>query len=204
MLKLEKRIRFNENDVDEDGNIRASCLLYSFQDIAAEHADILGVGREHLMERDWIWVLSKVKLKVYGSIEADKDYVLMTCPRPKKGLIFPRDYYLRAAMASDTAVLAAGMSQWCIINFLTRKLERNDIDFRGQCIEQAPFEEGIEKIRCSAPQDTGSHLVTEDDLDVNRHVNNCRYADMVSEVLSGSPYSRLIMNFSKEARLCYL
>ena len=115
--------------------------------------------------------------------------MLTTCPRPKKGLIFPRDYYLRAAMASDTAVLAAGMSQWCIINFLTRKLERNDIDFQGQCIEQAPFEEGIEKIRCSAPQDTGSHLVTEDDLDVNRHV------------LSGSPYSRLIMNFSKEARL---
>ena len=73
MLKLEKRIRFNENDFDEDGNIRASSLLHSFQDIAAEHADILGVGREHLMERDWIWVLSKVKLKVYGSIEADKD-----------------------------------------------------------------------------------------------------------------------------------
>ena len=182
MLKLEKRIRFNENDFDENGNIRASSLLHSFQDIAAEHADILGVGREHLMERGWIWVLSKVKLKVYGAIEADKDYVLTTCPRPKKGLIFPRDYYLRAAMASDTAVLAAGMSQWCIINFLTRKLERNDIDFQGQCIEQAPFEEGIEKIRCSAPQDAGSHLVTEDDLDVNRHVNNCRYADMVSEV----------------------
>lgn len=219
MLKLEKRIRFNENDFDEDGNIRASSLLHSFQDIAAEHACILGVGREHLMEKDWIWVLSKVKFKVYEDIEAGKDYVLATCPRPKKGLVFPRDYYLRAAADDEVAdedatdcgdatgddesdvLVAAGMSQWCIINFLTRKLERNDVDFQGQCIERVPFAEGIEKIRCSAPQDAGSHLVTEDDLDVNRHVNNCKYADMVSEVLAGSVYRQFVINFSKEARL---
>ena len=47
----------------------------------------------------------------------------------------------------------------------------------------------------------GSHVVTEADLDVNRHVNNCRYADIISGVLGKNNYGSFIMNFSKEAML---
>ena len=39
-------IRLKQEDFDDKGNIRAGALLYFFQEAAAEHADLLGVGFE--------------------------------------------------------------------------------------------------------------------------------------------------------------
>ena len=198
MLELEQTIKFTTEDIDKNGVLKASSLLHAYQDIASDHADALGVGYDELIKKDWIWVLSKVKYEIYGSIEPDAEYRLSTYPRPKKGAAFPRDFYLNS---KDGSTVAAGTSMWCVMNFATRKLERSGVDFDGECIGYAPFDEGIEKIRSRQPVQAGIHKVTEADLDVNRHVNNSRYADMAGDVLGTGGFSGLVMNFLKEAVL---
>lgn len=197
LLTLQHDLNFGSEDFDAKGNIKASSLMYAFQEIASAHAEGLGLGFEDLMENNYIWVLSKLRFEIVQSIEEDKDYVLKTYPRPKKGVTFFRDYYIY----DGDELMAKGTSHWCIINFETRRIERAKIDFDGIFIDYEPFENGIEKFKVDQQALTkiGSHKVTEDDLDDNEHVNNCRYAVMVEDELYGhKDYS---IYFSKEALL---
>lgn len=198
MLKLQQELTFAEKDFDEKGNIKASGLMYAFQEIAAAHAQKLDLGFDDLMANNYIWVLSKLRFSVVKKPEAGKAYRLETYPRPKKGVTFFRDYYI---YDEDDELLSAGTSHWCIINFETRKIERAKIDFDGVFIDHEPFENGIEKFKVDqdALMQIGSHKVVEDDLDDNQHVNNCRYADMVESVLAG--HTDFSIYFSKEALL---
>ena len=43
--------------------------------------------------------------------------------------------------------------------------------------------------------------MTEDDLDKNQHVNNCRYADMIHQVLGQSAHREVNIHFAKETVL---
>lgn len=198
MLKLKKKIRFTDSDFDEKGNIRASSLMYYFQEIAAEHADKLGIGYEELIKDNKIWVMSKLKFKIFGKPAEGREYELTTYPRPRKGVTYYRDYYL---CETDGTLTAAGLSHWCVINFATRKIERTSLEFEGEYIDHAVFSEGIEKIKPSEPVAAGVHVVTGEDLDINEHTNNCRYADIVSELLGSSDIRSFNINFAQESRL---
>lgn len=198
MLMLEESISFTDRDFDENGNIKASSLMYAFQEIASDHAASLGFGFDDLIKQDLIWVLSKLKFRVNGVLQKSTAYRLQTYPRPKKGVTFFRDYYI---LGENDIVLAEGTAYWCIINFKTRKVERTKVNFDGTYIDHEPFENGIERFRINEDEliSIGSHKVTEDDLDENEHVNNCRYADMVEKVLAG--HTMFSIYFSKEARM---
>ena len=197
MLTLEQKLNFKAEDFDPKGNIKASSLMYAFQEIAGAHANSLGLGFDDLIVNNYIWVLTKLRFEIKKMPEAGKEYYLRTYPRPRKGVTFFRDYYLY----DGEELMVVGTSQWCIINFETRRIERAKIDFDGEFIDHEPFEKGIEKFKVDqeALAQFGVHKVVEDDLDDNEHVNNCRYAVMVEDELYGhNDYS---IYFSKEALL---
>lgn len=218
-IKHEYDIKLHASDFDAKGRVKASSLMHVFQEAATIHAEMLGVGFEPLMAQNYIWVLTKLRFQVNKLMKANTTYHLKTYPRPKKGVTFFRDFFLYDekynehydeykhaddGCGEDTAYspVVIGTSQWCIINFKTRRIERTKIDFTdGTYITEEAFEDGIEKFRIheDALAQIGSHTVTEDDLDENEHVNNCRYADMVENVLEG--HTDFTIHFSKEARL---
>lgn len=202
MLKLMQKVEFKESDFDSDGNIKASSLMYEFQEIAAAHATSLGLGFEDMMASNTIWVMTKLRFGILEKIKLGRTYVLETYPRPRKGISFFRDYYLydmeEGSMENPAAISS---SQWCVINFETRKIERAKIDFEGEFIKSEPFEDGIGKIRSNEPKLKGRHMVIESDMDINNHVNNCRYADMIEDVVGSREYKDFTIHFSKEAHL---
>ena len=59
----------------------------------------------------------------------------------------------------------------------------------------------MEKIKLPELTKAGVHVVDEADLDVNRHMNNCRYADMIGEVTGKGGYKAFVINFSHESML---
>ena len=142
--------------------------------------------------------MSKLKCRISREMKVGETYRLATYPRHKKGITYHRDYYIYDDQGS---LMAAGASQWIIINFETRKIERSDIDFEGEYYPKDAFPEGFEKIRAKHLQEVGYHLVTEADLDENDHTNNCRYADMICEAIGSSEHTELVINFAKESRL---
>lgn len=198
VLMYEEDLRFTKSDFDQNGKIKASSLMHVFEDVAIKHADQLGVGWADLMKDNLIWVLNKLRFQVHLAMKADVAYQMRTFPRKQKGVTFFRDYYIYDESGNLAAV---GTSQWCVINFVTRKIERNGVSFEGNYIERKAFADGIAKLKINDEALTliGSHSVTEEDLDENEHVNNCRYADMVEKVLEG--HTDFTINFVKEARL---
>lgn len=194
-------ITLTEQDVEEHGWIRGSSLLHAFETIASAHVDSLDMGFEQMIAHNRIWVMTKIKYVVYKQVDPGESYHLGTYPRPKKAVTFYRDYYL---WDENGDIVAAATSQWCILNFETRRPERTDIEVPGPCIDHAPFETGVAKIRWT-PEDgcrpAGRHQVTEDDLDKNQHVNNCRYADMIHQVLGQSAHREVNIHFAKETVL---
>lgn len=198
MLKHVGEFKLSESDIGKNGNIKAASLMYEFQEIAAKHATLLNLGFDKLMVNNYIWVMTKLRFKTYMKFKAGESYTLETYPRPKKGVSYFRDYYV---YDSQGTLMAAGMSQWCIINFDTRRIERAKIDFDGEYIDKAALEDGIGKIKVTELRHVGYHKVVESDLDRNQHTNNCRYADMIEDVVDDEAYSDFTINFSKEALL---
>lgn len=194
-LLLKEKTAFKNDDFDESGNVRASALLRHFEQIATDHAEMMGIGHDDLMKKNWIWVLSKLRFSMHGTIRAGELYDIATYPSTGRGAAYPRGYYI---CDEDENMIVSAMSQWCVVNFETRRLERSSLELSGEYMETPDFEEKIEKIKYRDPQPAGLHIVTEADLDINCHVNNSRYADMTSEVLGRNDYQSFTINFLKE------
>ena len=114
-------------------------------------------------------------------------------------LAYQRDYYLHDAAGNELVVAS---SQWCIINFQTRKVERSSFDYQGEFCNKIAFLEGFERIRLPELTPAGRYVITERDLDRNEHTNNCRYADIVAGVLDRKEaIRRFLIHYAKETRL---
>lgn len=72
MLGLKRNIVLSESDFDDSGNIKTSSLMHHFQDIAQLHATSVNLGFEDLMKDCRIWVMTKLKFKVYRKMLAGK------------------------------------------------------------------------------------------------------------------------------------
>lgn len=195
VLLFKEKTAFKNKDFDENGNVRSSALLRHFEQIATDHAELMGIGHDDLMKKNWIWVLSKLRFRMHGEIRTGELYDIATYPSTGRGAAYPRGYYI---CDEDENLIVSAMSQWCIVDFETRKLVRSALEFSGEYIDVPSFEEKIEKIKYSDPKPAGVHIVTEGDLDINCHVNNCRYADMTSEILKRNDFKSFTINFLKE------
>ena len=195
ILLLKEKSAFKNKDFDESGNVRASALLRHFEQIATDHAEMMGIGHDDLIKENRIWVLSKLRFRMHGRIRAGELYDIATYPSTGRGAAYPRGYYI---CDEDENLIVSAMSQWCVVDFETRKLVRSALEFSGEYIDIPAGEEKREKIKYKEPQSAGVHIVTEEDLVINCHVNNCRYADMTSDVLGRNDYQSFTINFLRE------
>lgn len=194
MLKLVDYFQISEENLNSNGKLPIEKILHIFQDAAGDHATGLGKGMEELIADGMTWILTKVRFEVCSELAAGK-YRIETFPLKRKGATFPRDYYIYDSR--DNQVIR-GTSQWCIVDFKSRKILRNPFDFDGIFTDAKAFEDGIPKIMSADVKPAGEHVITKKDMDMNMHTNNCRYGGMVEEVIGERDYRELVINFSKE------
>ena len=198
MIKHERIIRFAPEAFSE-GGIRPSALQYEFQEIGGEHAGMAGMGIAEMVADGQMWVVTKIRYVLHGSLTPDTDYRLVTYPRPKRGMLYRRDYQIFTM--DDDRLLCEGISQWCIMDYNTRRILRTDKDFVGEFNTTPILPEGFPRFRPDGLTPASSYTITESDLDGNNHTNNCRYADMVEQVLPNCSPADFVINFAKETRL---
>ena len=196
MLEYRLDVNVTENDFYDDGSVKLSSLLFFFQEAATQHADVIGVGRDILLERNVVWILAKMKVRILKALEVGDGYYVMTYPRAVKSRFCPRDYYL---YDRNDELVAVGSAIWSLMDWTTRKVVRaTEIDFGGTFREDEAFPEGFEKIRVKEPVHVMDYIVGPDDIDENEHTNNCRYADMIAMASGISPINEFVLQFSKE------
>lgn len=197
---FEKEYTLRANDFDRYNRIKPSALLDLFQDAAGRHSRLLGVGIEEMLERGYLWVLVKVQYRLLAPFDRYHPVTVKTWPLKPERLTYRREYEITS---EDGRRLAAGSSEWVIIDRASRKLASVPNLYPitdGFCEDIVMPEKRFKKIH--APENCDNAYRVKPgfcELDMNNHVNNTKYADFVLDALSPSK-SDTIVFFQTEYR----
>ena len=188
-----------------DFTLRASVasIISYMLNVAGTDAHRKGFGVEALQGHSFTWVLSRLAVDIntqprqYSNIEID------TWVNEFNRLSSTRNFKMR--IGED--VIAAGVSQWCMLNMETRQAvdmtQLKDIYERAMVAEPSPITAPA-RLRGIEPQASVSRPVVYSDIDFNRHVNTLRYIDLIFdslpiELIEKNNGMRLDINFIAEA-----
>lgn len=202
LLEFKNKIITNANFFDPNGNFRPYSYLDVFQNAAATHAEMLGLGADVLSKQNIAWILTKVKFNVVKSniINQTKNIIISTYPRPKGRVTFLRDYYIHN---DNNELLAYGSSQWVTWDISTRKIVPSTLDYQGEYTDSRAYQNPLEKIESfDDGEKIFSHIVQNSDIDLNDHTNNAKYAEMIYNAYlpTDKTISELIINYIHETK----
>ena len=196
--------RIVPQDVDFTLRASASSVISYMLNVAGIDADNKGFGVERLQSNSYTWVLSRLGVEITTQPQQFEDVEIDTWVNEFNRLSSTRNF----RMHTGNRHLAAGVSQWCMIN----KERRQVVDMallkvtyeRAMVAEPSPIAAPA-RLRAIEPTTTTSRPVVYSDIDFNRHVNTLRYVDMVSdaiplELIEHNNGMRIDFNFIAEAR----
>ena len=92
MREFEKKIFIDYSLVDKNYTLKLSSLLRFMQNMATEHYELKGLGRERLISEGMVFLLSKIALKLEREIKATDTLEIKTFEKEVKGAYFVRDF----------------------------------------------------------------------------------------------------------------
>ena len=191
-------------EVDFNQKLTVTALFNYLQEIAGEHAQLLGYGWEHLLQKDWFWVLSRVEVVINRLPRWTEQVTLITWPRGIDGIFALRDF----EMYDDHGQrIIAVTSSWLVLSIQTRRPVRVDWFSNFNFARNTAMERNAPKLaeRDNSPEFSETLVVRVGDIDINHHVNNVRYIDWayntfsIDHLKNFSP-SRVVVNFNAEGK----
>jgi acyl-ACP thioesterase len=171
--------------------------------VAGTDAHRKGFGVEALQGHSFTWVLSRLAVEISTQPRQYTDIEIDTWVNEFNRLSSTRNFKMRIG----DEVIAAGVSQWCMLNMETRQAVDmtllKDIYERAMVAEASPIAAPA-RLRDVEPQISVSRPVVYSDIDFNRHVNTLRYIDLIFdtlplELIEKNTGMRLDINFIAEA-----
>ena len=189
--KIDYKVKYSE--VDSDYKMRLDHIVTHFQDITGLHSDEMEIDGKTLLEKsNAFWVLTKLKMKIHRLPEFDETLEIETWPTVAKGVRFGRDYRI----SKDGIPLISGTSDWCTLDFDTRKPRRVDTihylhimphrEDRSDAGEILRIRETVEDAEINHKY--RSSFV---DIDTNKHTNNIAYLRMILNCFSPEEFNEL-------------
>lgn len=188
-----------------DFTLRASVssIISYMLNVAGRDAHLKGFGVEALQGQSFTWVLSRFAVEIYKQPRQYSDIEIDTWVNDFNRLSSTRNFRMRIG----EEVVAAGVSQWCMLNMDTRQAVDmtllKDVYERAMVTEPSPIAQPA-RLRDVEAQANISRPVVYSDIDFNRHVNTLRYIDLIFdtlpiELLENNAGIRLDINFIAEA-----
>ena len=189
-IEYRRTLRLKAEHVDCFRQLRLSVLMRLFQECCIAHTEELGMGRVMTLDRGFLWVINAETIEISRLPEYDEEITLLCRPGETLHFFFPRQ--MRVLDAEGRKIIRIG-ALWSLIDTGTRQL----ID---------PGEEGIVihgenrsgDIRppLSLRDRPASRLIPAREasyslVDINGHVNNTCYMDLVLDTFSFEELERL-------------
>ena len=172
---LKKEFEVNSFLVNFKGQIGLFATLNALQDTAWDHANYLGFGFDSITKKSLIWALTRQKLVMKKWPKWGSTITVETWLRQNDGYIL-REF----AIYEGQELIGNSTTSWLTLNMETRrpqKFNRGDFDLYRD-------EKALSYVAQKVPAMTEyqkllSFDVRNSDIDVNRHVNNTRYAQWI-------------------------
>ena len=193
--------------VGPNAEIRLSALICLMQDIASNHASILGVGYEDLLRINRAFILSRLQIRMdYPLPILESSLEIDTWPRLLDRLFAYRDFEIRN---NDGRSFLKGTTAWLLIDTEKRRPARAHAELlsltpRKVCVLD---QDGPQKLTWENNTETlDTRQARASDLDPNSHVNNTRYIDWITDAIaqkygSSAQITELCVNFLSEIKL---
>ena len=184
MLKTyTQEFRIASYQTDLTARLKPSAILEIMQEMAGAHAEMLDVGRAHLMPMNLAWVLTRVEVRMERYPVSGEIITVETFPMPNRRVFFPRYFIFRDAEGRQ---IGCAGSLWVVLDITTRKMG-NPADVAALMPDNrdltAPMGMPATVEEVSGKGCESDRLPVYTDLDVNGHVNNTRYLDWCCNAL---------------------
>ena len=202
MDKYSDNFKIRYSELDCNLALKPSMLFQELQDIASQNADDLGFGFSFVKENNLAWYLLKYHMEFNSYPKNIEKMTLETLSRGYSRMFAFRDFWLY----NNENLLGKMTSTWALINkstgeiFPFKNVPQNDnfTPFEKQTDDMSynkiPLIENVMREK--------TFEVRFEDIDVNKHANNCNYIIWALETLTFEERTRKIktldVNYKKE------
>lgn len=169
------------DDVDMFRNMRHSVFLRWLQEASIAHTEALGAGRDKTLDKGALWVVARISVEIRRMPCYDETVTFRTWAGKTRHVLFPRYYEILDA-EGNTAVRASAV--WLLMDAKTRKMAFPDK--YGVKVPDTVTGTELALPAGIQPQDAPvvyRHTARFQDVDINGHMNNSRYIDIVEDAL---------------------
>jgi len=184
---------------------RTSSLLDFMQDAATKHSELMGISRDVLISKyQTIWILARCYIELSRPIKAYENLKIETWHRGFHGPLFYRDF----EFTINDEIVGYATNVWVTADAATHKMKKPEGFEEINSLSASPersLDIMLGKIKVPADLHTVyERTVRYSDLDINCHLNNAKYADLVCDAITMSEknpcyFSRLQINYLNEA-----
>lgn len=187
-------------DIGADDRLRLSAVLRYQQEAGERHLTPGGMGWNALMQHGIAFVASRWRAQIHRLPSMGESVTLTTWHRERKGPRFFRCYEWRDAQG---ALLIEGVMQFALVSTEDHRLLRGT-EFDAFGVADQPHR----TVSCGDPSrwtlppmtDADTYTVRRSDIDRNGHLNNTRYADLLTDVLPMDAVREIELQFAGECR----
>ena len=185
--------------VDRYGRLKLSQMLGYLQDIAGDHSAILGTNQNALMDKNLFWAIIRHRVQITRLPGTGEKLRLETWPMPTTRTAYPRSTIAYDEQGNECF---RSISLWILMDATTRAMVlpgKSGVEVSGLirgCELQAPS-----SLIPKEMANSQTRTVRYTDLDLNGHMNNCRYPDWVMDLLPSSFHDG---HEVRELTLCYM
>lgn len=166
------------HDTGHNGEVHPSAVCRYFQETADSQMRADGPTYRQLIAQGYAFVLSRMNVRVHRPLHAyDKVTVQTWAYNPPRGVSFERYYQM---YRGEELVAEAG-SVWALLNLYSGELCRvGAVDLHYGSDEPLSIPTRL-RLPSLAFEEVGTHTVRYSDVDINNHMNNTRYPDMLCD-----------------------
>lgn len=192
-------VRFS--DCDHHSRLRISNLFRFMEECAISDAEQNGFGLWKLVQNGYTYAISRIKLRLHHTPVWGEKITISTWTKGYyKEKVALKDYLIQDAQGNS---IAQGTSSWLLIDLKTGKSVNPELSPYPPPI--FPNKEALPQMLGILEPGENPEVILEktarySDLDLNKHVNHCRYVDWVMdsfslEELKKKPLRSIQINF---------
>ena len=195
-------------ETDAAGRLKPFAFFNLVQEWANLDAINLGFGYEQLIEKESIWVLSRLKAVFLRPPTWREEITASTWHKGTDGVFSYRDFLI--CNADESEVLIRATSSWLIIHTDTRRIQRPRDFFPSTQEQLSAVQHALEEPCQKIPVPKKGLILAEtrkvrySDMDMNLHMNSAKYIEWAMDCASHNhPVPQVVtsfqINFNAEA-----
>jgi len=143
------------------------------------HAQNAGFGFDAMLQRNQVWVLTRLKIEIEHYPVWNDQLSLETWSRGNEGIFYLRDFHIAN---EEEKIIIKATSSWAALNFRTRRPERVEgLEEKLLSLkDQIALDDKLEKLtELTDPKLVKQYQIQFSDIDIVYHVNNVKYIEII-------------------------